>query len=771
MRRVNISLPLLLLLALWLPSARLAAQCQRVGWVASVIPGCGVKIIDLDNGEILRAVEGADALLGGQTIRFSAAPAALPSGCAPTALPTVALTCISDTLPCSAQFGYAPDPQTARNYIFEASIYDASAQTCTWNFGDGSTATGKSVEHTFASEGDFEVCLSVSDPLGCSAQACQIVEVNDQIAPGCHYSIEVTAVGTQLYAKASPLYNNPDQILTSITWYTSKSSQILSQASAFSAPLPGYGEYLVCAQITTANVDNGATCTTTLCQALTVAEPGCVMQHLADEYSGFCVPVFAPVCGCNGVTYANECEAKSAGLASWWAGPCAAAFGTCTAQLEATVLAGTPDDGYTVQFRNLSVGEYTFAQLDFGDGSPLWEDTQWDTVVHHYAVGDIYPANLTTWKTGGCLSSATQLVMTDALSMTLANIPGNTDYVLPGDANGDQKANAHDILHLGLGHYATGAPRPYASTAWAHQFAPNWDHSVAQAVNYKHLDCDGNGVVNVFDADVTAQHYVALDTTPVAFLPNAPKVWLEFAQDTLYVDPNNPQPLSIEAKVMLGSPTQPALGIYGLGFALRYPDYVAHDPDTDYDGDLFGSINHMLWLAEDIHPRRQLDLALTRTNGLAANGYGQIADITFKSDYVIVIDVIGRSENANLPFSVPVKNLKAMDAYGNEMDLSVPASLDTVWIKSLATSAVNEQNLAESIHLYPNPATGAATLLTGDLQVERIEIANALGQILRNVPPSGSRATRLEIADWQLGVYTLRILTDRGLAEKRLVVK
>jgi len=35
-----------------------------------------------------------------------------------------------------------------------------------------------------------------------------------------------------------------------------------------------------------------------------------------------CPMIYKPVCGCNGKTYSNACEASVAGLRSWTEGPC-----------------------------------------------------------------------------------------------------------------------------------------------------------------------------------------------------------------------------------------------------------------------------------------------------------------------------------------------------------------------------------------------------------------------------------------------------------------
>ena len=220
----------------------LHAQCARVGWVASVTPGCGAKIIDLDNGQILRAYDGAESLSGGQTIRFTSIPGTLPQGCSSEGYPVVALSCLSDTLPCAAQFGYFVGNQSAFLLHFEANVYDASAQDCSWDFGDGYTAAGNSVQHQFSAAGAYTVCLTVSDAFGCEAEICKEISVSAQNPNDCGYEIAVTAVRTELYGRLTPLTPNPNAVISSVEWYTSKSNQVLSYDPVLTAQLPGYGE-------------------------------------------------------------------------------------------------------------------------------------------------------------------------------------------------------------------------------------------------------------------------------------------------------------------------------------------------------------------------------------------------------------------------------------------------------------------------------------------------------------------------------------------------
>jgi PKD repeat protein len=509
-------------------------------------------------------------------------------------------------------------------------------------------------------------------------------------------------------------------------------------------------------------------------QSTKVVETACSNPSLAN-HTILCPSaeqLLAPVCGCDGIDYANECEALASGVSQWWAGACNSVTGSCQTKLQVKIIEGLPSDGYLAQFCNQSQGNYTFAQLDFGDGSPLWEGVNWDTVLHYYDAPGIYKANLTVWNAGGCISSLSQLVVTDAASMTVEHMPDMTDYVVPGDANRDLRANAYDLLNLGVGHYSYGAPRPGAHTNWIPQFAPNWDHSMQQGTNYKHMDCDGNGTVNAFDADVILQHYSALDTGEMAVLPGRPALRIEFDQDTIWVNPNNPAAVEIKATVKIGSPAQPALGLYGLAFALQYPGYVNHNPDADYDDDFFGSTNHLLWLSKDLHERTQLDLGLTRINGQAANGYGRVANLTFSTDVIIIIDIIERSESQPIPFVIPVRGIRAIDKFGNKFEISAPVQQDTVWIKTIETSSGAKDNLLQSqVLMSPNPANDVVSIYTSDLHVQMIEVLNALGQPVHIQPSNGGSTQSFAVADWAGGVYTLRVRAEEGLIEKKLVVR
>lgn len=83
------------------------------------------------------------------------------------------------------------------------------------------------------------------------------------------------------------------------------------------------GVYEACLSMWVMDMMGNVVCESISCQLVTVGEDvDCVDESQIDETMG-CFEIWDPVCGCDEVTYANECEAEYyGGVTSWVEGPC-----------------------------------------------------------------------------------------------------------------------------------------------------------------------------------------------------------------------------------------------------------------------------------------------------------------------------------------------------------------------------------------------------------------------------------------------------------------
>ena len=87
-----------------------------------------------------------------------------------------------DVIPPQAAFSFSPDDATAPEELsFDASESQGGSNEIVdylWDFGDGHSANGKLVKHSFATHGDFTVKLTVKDKKDIPAQTQQTVTIN-----------------------------------------------------------------------------------------------------------------------------------------------------------------------------------------------------------------------------------------------------------------------------------------------------------------------------------------------------------------------------------------------------------------------------------------------------------------------------------------------------------------------------------------------------------------------------------------------------------------
>jgi PKD repeat protein len=97
-----------------------------------------------------------------------------------------------------AAFTFTPSaPTDHQNVLFDASTSTAPANnpiaSYSWNFGDGSTGSGKTATHSFSMPGDYSVTLTIADAYNRTATTTQPVHVEGGAAPTASFLFSPSA--------------------------------------------------------------------------------------------------------------------------------------------------------------------------------------------------------------------------------------------------------------------------------------------------------------------------------------------------------------------------------------------------------------------------------------------------------------------------------------------------------------------------------------------------------------------------------------------------
>jgi len=344
-----------------------------------------------------------------------------------------------------------------------------------------------------------------------------------------------------------------------------------------------------------------------------------------------------------------------------------------------------------------------------------------------------------------------------------------TDCVWPGDANGDGKANMYDLLNIGYGFYSSGPTREGATTEWQGQLATDWGYTTPAGVDFKHMDVNGDGWIDELDAELVTENY-----TPVLDLigtapSNAPKVHIDFDEESMIFDDNSPEEMEITATINLDD--LEGLEIQSLAFTLNYPfDLVlphSVELNTDDEATIFGAGNvGIIEVHRDlsVNGLGRYDFAVSSISGLSIPDLSTITTTRF----IVIGDIIQGRTETEIDFPALIHSVRAMTTDGEEIMLGENEAPSIFTIIDQTTTSTAEAGISAEIGLYPNPVTDNIMLDLGEHQADAASVYNATGQLVNTINVNGRYVTG-ETKDLTAGIYFVKIQTNKGLAIKRFV--
>ncbi|MEL6276265.1 MAG: T9SS type A sorting domain-containing protein, partial [Bacteroidota bacterium] len=336
-------------------------------------------------------------------------------------------------------------------------------------------------------------------------------------------------------------------------------------------------------------------------------------------------------------------------------------------------------------------------------------------------------------------------------------IAAEVQSMLPGDTNRDSLVNANDLLNIGLGFGQTGPSRPNASTEFSFQSAPIWTFSTpVSAVNYCHVNTDGNTIINSIDAAVLeanfGQSMLGLWELPVIEQSGV-------NMPTIYVDSEpvmGGQLASVD--VFVGDSDEPVGPGYGVAFSIQIPPDLVdlESVAVSYGGSFLG--NDLLTF-DAFYPNQPglLEIAATRKDQTNAetNG-GKICSITFRP--------VASTASYNLDWLItPYRYID-----NQENATALAQAISQIIVEG--TVNVNEPSWASELIVSPNPIVNNGFLYIEGVHhsVRMIELVAADGRLMQEY--NRDNTTPIDLRKLPNGQYYLRFISQEGTVTRKLLV-
>ncbi len=340
--------------------------------------------------------------------------------------------------------------------------------------------------------------------------------------------------------------------------------------------------------------------------------------------------------------------------------------------------------------------------------------------------------------------------------------------VWPGDVNNNGVVTEVDILYLGYAYGATGPARATVDSTWAAQeISDLWVGSFPDGLNFAYADCNGDGLVD--EADITVIEQNRKQThDDVPFVPDEileaipgadPK--FAFASPTFSISQTGQGEGNLDMVISLGDNIS-VENLTGIAFTIEADPAIISPNRTSF------KFSNDSWINADenaiVRTFKDKDgndfngkhiVAYTRKDQQPISGSGEIGELSF----VIITDAIDLLVTDTL--RIAIDSITVTDD-NFELTPIEPADIKLNIKDSMLITKTYEQAL-DKIILMPNPNHGKMLIRSVEIDIDKAEIINILGQKVWVQKFTPSRYQRLDFQHLPAGTYWLHLYTAKGI--------
>ncbi len=328
--------------------------------------------------------------------------------------------------------------------------------------------------------------------------------------------------------------------------------------------------------------------------------------------------------------------------------------------------------------------------------------------------------------------------------------------VWPGDVDRNGIVNSEDWLYFGLAKDFSGPNRTDVTGSWKSTPSLNWNSTFPfSKLNHKNADINGDGFIDLADTSLIHDNY-SLNTTeypftfqkPVLFRPEPLSLQFDIQVDSFMAEQSVQIPIKLENHDLVKN-------LIGYAFTFEVdttwvkPNSLKFTPSDGF----FGLDNEIYSLAKQID-EQHFEVAIFAENELGTLSNDILGQLEF--------ELFAQPKNFEIDsIFLHLENIIIMDA--EEGRYSTQGEITNIPVRYMISSS-EEQHLAQYLKIYPVPAGDIINLDFSIGKIERIEVLNLQGQVIRTEQGFDLESTGLQTLN--NGLYIFSIFTNKGKLNK-----